>query len=146
MSATMLATFSLAVLLHLTPANAQPVAKATIPFDFSIGETKLTAGAYLIRSPIPGTVQLVRDDFRSSAEFITIGVHAPKVPAQSSLVFNRYGDSYFLSQYWSRGTPVGRQLQLSRPEREAAIGGNSPKARASAATAIRVNVALGTAR
>jgi hypothetical protein len=38
--------------------------------------------------------------------------------AESKLVFNRYGDHYFLSQIWEAGDNAGRELMKSREERQ----------------------------
>jgi len=36
----------------------------------------------------------------------------------ASLIFNRYGNEYFLSQVWAKGGSVGRGLPKTRAERE----------------------------
>ena len=43
-----------------------------------------------------------------------------EVQKQSKLVFNRYGDQYFLSQVWMAGSDTGRDLSPSRNERNLA--------------------------
>ncbi len=40
--------------------------------------------------------------------------------SESKLVFNRYGDRYFLSQVWTEGNSQGRQLLMSDREKEIA--------------------------
>ena len=120
MTTNIIAKWSLTAVLAIAPAFAQNTTKATIPFDFNVGQTKMTAGAYTVRSIAPGTIQLVRDDFKASAIVITHGVQASKAPEGAKLVFNRYGDSYFLSQVWNAGNPLGKQLPKSRPEKEVA--------------------------
>ena len=47
-------------------------------------------------------------------------VVANEIQTQSKLVFNRYGDHYFLSQVWTAGNSRGRQLLKSGREREMA--------------------------
>ena len=143
MTTKMLAKWSLTALLTLNPAFAQPIAKATIPFDFSVGGTKMTAGAYTVRSVVPGTVQLSRDDSKSSAIVITFGVQAQKPPQGASLVFNRYGNAYFLSQVWGAGNSLGKQLQQSKPERESASAASSGRL---ASAPAQVNVTLTSSR
>jgi hypothetical protein len=46
---------------------------------------------------------------------------AAKAPDQGKLVFNRYGDRYFLSEIWTAGDTSGRTLLVSKVERELAL-------------------------
>jgi hypothetical protein len=41
-------------------------------------------------------------------------------PTKARLVFNKYGDTYFLSQVWSSGYAQGSALYQSKTERELA--------------------------
>jgi hypothetical protein len=41
-------------------------------------------------------------------------------PTKARLVFNKYGDTYFLSELWSGGYAQGSALQKSKTERELA--------------------------
>jgi hypothetical protein len=43
------------------------------------------------------------------------------------LVFNRYGNQYFLSQVWAAGSDSGHQLRPSKAEREIAKNASKPK-------------------
>ena len=51
---------------------------------------------------------------------ITRPTRASEVQGESRLVFNRYGDQYFLSQVWMAGSDTGRDLFQSRNERNLA--------------------------
>jgi len=125
MTKNIIAKLSLTGLLAITPAFAQNLATATIPFDFTVGQTKMTAGAYTVRSIVPGAIQVVRDDSKASVFVITNGVQASQAPKGTSLVFNRYGDSYFLAQLWIAGNQLGKQLPKSKPEMEVARAAGS---------------------
>ena len=120
MTTNIIAKWSLTAVLAISPAFAQNNVEATIPFDFTVGKTKMTAGAYTVRSISSGTIQLVRDDSKASAFVFTQGVQVSKAPAGTKLVFNRYGDSYFLSQVWIAGNSLGKLLPKSKPEIEVA--------------------------
>ena len=74
MTTNIIAKWSLTALMAIAPAFAQNNVEATIPFDFTVGKTKMTAGAYTVRSIAPGTIQVVRDDSKASAFVITNGV------------------------------------------------------------------------
>ena len=45
---------------------------------------------------------------------------ASEPKTESKLIFNRYGDRYFLSQVWTAGNSSGRQLLKSDREKEMA--------------------------
>ena len=104
-------------------ANAQlsvPI-RAKIPFDFSLGDKKLAAGEYTF-SRLSGIADnktmLVRSEDSSTRMFqstLTAQVLTPR--NESSLVFHKYGDQYFLEQIWMHGEQVGTELPESRSER-----------------------------
>jgi len=104
-------------------ANAQlsvPI-RAKIPFDFSLGDKKLAAGEYTF-SRLSGIADnrtmLVRSEDSSTRMFQSTSVAQVLTPKnESSLVFHKYGDQYFLEQIWSSGEQEGTQLWESRTER-----------------------------
>jgi hypothetical protein len=59
-------------------------------------------------------------DGRTSALFTTMPVRSRDTQEKTSLVFNKYGDQYFLSQIWTAGGNSGRELLMPRQERELA--------------------------
>jgi len=95
---------------------------ANIPFDFSVAGKKLPAGKYWINRAQQGSgdmvVQISSTDGHSSVTRLTIPVFAYNPAKNSSLVFNRYGNDYFLSEIWPAGSATGRELPKSRAERE----------------------------
>ena len=108
-------------------ANAQTLQyrlTANIPFDFSVAGEKLPAGKYLISraqtSDGDMVVQIASKDGHSSVTRLTIPVSAKEPSKTGLLVFNRYGNEYFLSEIWPAGGVVGRELHKSRAERELA--------------------------
>ena len=104
-------------------ANAQlsnPI-RAKIPFEFNVGDKKLPAGEYtfsrlsgfsdsriMFISSVDATTRVFQSIFGSQ-------VLTPK--DQSTLVFHKYGDQYFLEQIWSSGEQEGTQVPESRSER-----------------------------
>src|SRR5687767_13840604 len=77
---------------------AQGPLKATIPFDFTIGSKSFTPGTYLLRPAVMQSVLAVQSvDGKSGAMTLTRPVQASKM-SSARLIFNRYGDQYFLSQ------------------------------------------------
>ena len=51
---------------------------------------------------------------------MTMEVLANDWQAESKLIFNRYGNHYFLSQIWTQGDNSGRELFKSQRESELA--------------------------
>ena len=108
-------------------ANAQSLnyrLTANIPFDFSVGGEKLPAGKYWInraqQSNGDTVVQIRSTDLHSNLVRFTIPVLAAAPAKNSSLVFRRYGDEYFLAEIWPMGSETGRELPKTRAERELA--------------------------
>jgi hypothetical protein len=121
---TMLSLVSMFTLCAaVASANAQltyPV-KAKIPFDFSVGDKKLPAGEYAFRR-LSGfsdsKMMLVSSADASTSVFQSTSRTQILTPKnQSTLVFHRYGDQYFLEQIWSGGEQEGTQVPESRGER-----------------------------
>ena len=124
-----LAVVGLFLAATLVPAYAQSQAiKANIPFDFFAGKGALPAGEYLIgNSTISGVLLIQRQDGRSGAFLMTQSGQKNNASGEAKLVFNCYGDQYFLSQIWRPGTDNVRQLMKSPLEREVAKNGSKPK-------------------
>ena len=108
-------------------ANAQTLQyrlTANIPFDFSAAGEKLPAGKYWIKraqtSDGDMVVQISSVDGQSNITRLTIPVSAKQPVKTGLLVFNRYGDEYFLSEIWPAGGATGRELHKSRAERDLA--------------------------
>jgi hypothetical protein len=92
-----------------------------IPFDFMVGEKKLPAGQYTIdRTNIRECLLISRIDRRANVLANTYPGRTSRKPSRVKLVFNRYGEQYFLSQVWGEGHTVAMQLSKSRAERELA--------------------------
>lgn len=103
-------------------AQAQEPMVVNIPFDFVAGNLTLPAGEYAVKAG--GTMQTLllvdRKDATASAFLNTNAAVANEIQSESKLIFNRYGDRYFLSQVWTQGSSGGRQLLKSAREKEVA--------------------------
>ena len=120
-----LLTCSLLAVVAVATSYAQepghPV-RATIPFDFSVRGKTLPAGNYEIRriSDEPDGLMIAGLNHNNRGKrvmFETEALQARKIPSKGMLVFNRYGDSYFLSEIFVSGDQEGRELHASRQER-----------------------------
>ena len=95
---------------------------ANIPFDFSVADKKLPAGKYWVnraqQSQGDMIVQIRSTKGNANVIRLTIPVNTLHPMQSASLIFNRYGNEYFLSEVWPKGGSVGRALPKTRAERE----------------------------
>jgi hypothetical protein len=108
---------TLSASLHAQTMNM----KATIPFDFRIGNTAFPSGEYSIRHS--GGVLFVAQTTgkRKGGIFMTVGEdHSETSTAPGTLEFSRYGDAYYLSKVWTPESQVARATLKSPHEKELA--------------------------
>jgi len=91
-----------------------------IPFEFVAGKLTLPAGEYRVEKLEKNSVVVLTHCTQpgASAVVMTIAAQANEPQSDSKLVFNRYGNLYFLSQYWMAGSSRGRLLLKSAREEE----------------------------
>ena len=101
-------------------AQAQESLAVNIPFDFVAGNMQLPAGEYMVKvsAPTHTLILISRKDSTASGFVNTNAAVSSEPQSESKLVFNRYGDRYFLSQVWTEGNSQGRQLLKSAREKE----------------------------
>jgi hypothetical protein len=101
-------------------ADSFNTVRANIPFGFLAGGEAFQPGAYTVAriGNDPSVLILRSPDGRKSVAFLTIGTYSPEASDNTRLVFNRYGDQYFLKEVWTVGDLTGRQLLPSSRERE----------------------------
>jgi hypothetical protein len=112
--------------LHAQMPIKQPLMRVDIPFAFVAGGVHLPAGQYRVYHPgDPYLVVIEKDDGRARAMTY---VHPSAKGADKSstkLVFNKYGDEYFLSQVW---TEADREVhQCFKCQRESTLLAGSSK-------------------
>ena len=101
---------------------------AKIPFNFSVGNSSLPAGDYSISTVLPERmIRIDSADGQHSVILKTLPNYASSPSGNSRLVFNRYGEEYFLAQVWVAGENVGRNPILSGRAMESAKKGSSPQ-------------------
>lgn len=68
---------------------------ANIPFNFTVGTKLLPAGKYTISSPSSGVVQIKSADGQIASGLVAVQSYHES-DRGTELIFNRYGDRYFL--------------------------------------------------
>ena len=122
--------FALTVLLLATAAQAQTTnVKASIPFDFVVGDHAYSAGEYTVKSLSQGSGAIRIDNADESEKGMTLSNACQKgQPANgTTLVFQRMGDSYFLYQVWTEGNTTGRELRMSKAQVQLAKNYSEPE-------------------
>jgi hypothetical protein len=112
-------------LILMPLANAQLLTyglQGNIPFEFRVGDSTFPAGKYSFSRNMTGQkIVLMRDlNYKSAgAAFSANQVEARRSVSSETptLVFHRYGKTYFLSQLWQGFGEPGAQLQQSKAER-----------------------------
>ena len=116
-----MALASLVLLLGVSSVVAQSNQQTVnIPFNFTVGDKALVAGKYVIQQNRrdSDTVWSIRSkENGSAAVLLTRPVRSNKTSDQSKLVFRRYDDLYFLSEFWTVGNQTGREIQISNREK-----------------------------
>ncbi|MEJ7617781.1 MAG: hypothetical protein WKF30_12650, partial [Pyrinomonadaceae bacterium] len=117
---------SLTVACAVTAAHARSVKtlKFHIPFNATVGKTSLPSGDYTVRvldNSASKTVVMKSDDGQHKLAIgFLLPVNSRESSAKAKLVFNRYGNQYFLSQIWESGRETGQELTKTKAEREIA--------------------------
>ena len=114
--------FGLLALVTTATAYAQvpgTALHATIPFDFRVRGKILPAGDYeisRITEQPDGLIISSLNDKHKRVVFETEAVEARRISSRSEIVFQRYGNTYFLSEIFSGTEQTGRELPPSRQE------------------------------
>jgi hypothetical protein len=99
---TLITLAALVVLLPVLSSTLQAqehmLFRVNVPFEFIAGGVHLPPGQYLAFHTTPTIIQFVREDGRAAA-WIPVKA-SPVVSGESAnqVIFNRYGETYFLAQ------------------------------------------------
>jgi hypothetical protein len=98
--------------------------RATIPFDFKVGNKEFKAGKYSVgRLPSGSTadILMIRGVDKDNKEVANFNVNNTrgKGEPKARLVFHRYGNQYFLAKVFDEESNEGAALLKSKAEREA---------------------------
>lgn len=116
---------------------------ANVPFDFYVGNSKMSAGVYTIQESNSGNAQLLvqKKGGGTGAYVFSVGADPKSSDASGKLIFHRYNDDYFLSEIWKVGNEMGHVIHPSRKELELEKGA-SQVSKASSVNSKMVTIAL----
>jgi len=122
---TLIALMVLVVAASAVSASAQTSGSArlvaSVPFEFSVANTTLPAGEYIVSFTNPATLgRALRITSKDGAQSVLIQTSNTigKIQDNARLVFHRYGDQYFLAQAWMAADDTGMNVQKSRGEKD----------------------------
>ena len=128
---------TLVFLCAFTGLNAQAQTRgaltARIPFDFYVQNQKFAAGDYAISSVSPQSNQtalVIRaKDGKAARTVIMLPkiIDAGRGNVLASLLFNRYGDEYFLAEISNPAESFGAQMARTKEERNLAQHSGKPR-------------------
>ncbi|MBS1797661.1 MAG: hypothetical protein JSS81_27815 [Acidobacteria bacterium] len=117
-----------AVFAGATAASAQDKMSFETKFDFYVGKQKLAAGKYFFEETSYGKYVLRSADTREVRLVVFNLATKNTAPAESERVlFNRYGETYFLSALFDRRDADGKQLIESGYEKRVRNGATDEK-------------------
>ena len=119
---SLLIALAFALTMYPTKAKAQITEdlEVDVPFQFHAGNSKLPPGKYFIHvldNSDLNIMEITSADGATSALFEVQGTQANSLPAKSELIFDKYGNRYFLAKLFDEGNPSGSQVLESRYEK-----------------------------
>ncbi len=103
-----------------TSAQGARLIVVHIPFEFVVGNERLPAGDYTVRRIVRDSEKalLIRGTDGSAAAIVhTNAVETKAASPRAKLTFTQYDEQYFLSQVWTPGSRIVRELTKSRLQR-----------------------------
>ncbi|MGO9240586.1 MAG: hypothetical protein ACLQBJ_07215 [Bryobacteraceae bacterium] len=119
------ATLGLLTLLATVSAFGQSGPTANIPFEFHVGNTVMPAGQYEVLQNAYRMPDVLVLQCGAGKSLVTVSILTHKVGNyearnEGKLVFNKYGETYFLSAVWP-ASGAGSALPTSKSERETTL-------------------------
>jgi len=108
-----------ALTMYSSKAQAQIIGnlEADIPFQFHAGNTELPPGKYVIHildNSDLTIMEISSADGKMSALFDVREAEANSTPARDELIFNKYGNRYFLAKLFDESNADGSAVIESR--------------------------------
>lgn len=118
---TIIVVSSLAFLPMVHAQTADHAMSVNVPFGFELGNQHFAPGVYTIKTPLSEVVEV---QGRSKASMIlAMNDQSNKPTKAAKVVFDKYGDHYFLRQIWfDAGETTYLHCPESKAEKEAKRG------------------------
>jgi hypothetical protein len=94
--------------------------QATVPFNFNVGSRVLPAGTYRIESGSSNIITLQNRNGKSAASTLVYAADSDG-SSNGKLVFNKYGNQYFLSKVLCPAAAVSAVLPVSKLEKRVRV-------------------------
>jgi hypothetical protein len=95
-------------------------AKATVPFNFTVGDQALPSGTYTIGSGMTTPNLLAIRNWDKKVNILSMGLPNQGNPGHdNTLVFHKYGNQYYLSEIRSEGASIDVRFPVSKAEKRA---------------------------
>jgi hypothetical protein len=116
-----IAIFVAATFTAAGSASAQDAGvKATVPFNFTVGNLAMPSGTYTIRESTLTPELLLMRNWDAKVNVMSVGEPTQSDPRYGDvLVFHRYGNQYFLSDIYSRGSSLNIHYPTTKAEKRA---------------------------
>jgi hypothetical protein len=91
--------------------------RATVPFDFTVGDKLLPSGTYTLQQSSSHTI-MIRNHDKPISVFSIVNQSDHRAASGGKLLFHRYGDRYFLSDILCDRANLDVQVPPSRAEKK----------------------------
>ena len=110
--------------------------RANIPYSFVVNNTTLPAGGYVITvvDPLASVLKIRSANGKTAVLFDTETVAVPGLAPHTELVFDKIGETYFLSRVFLEGDGGGNQLLKSKMQRRLEENGSIAESHSIAAS------------
>jgi hypothetical protein len=117
-STLLIGVLATGVLASASHAVAQGTAvKVTVPFAFQNGAQHLPAGTYRIDLSTEHVITLRGMTSHAAGIAMTFPEQRSKPVTVGKVVFQRYGDHYYIREVWVAGSNEGRKCVMSHEEK-----------------------------
>lgn len=127
MKRNLIGTLSLVVLSLVLNAigYAQTVAKADVPFAFTVAQKTLPSGRYIVTTDGQGVITI--QSYETGTSMISLARKELPRKTNPKLVFHQVANQYFLSQVWGAEGTAGLILRTSALEKELQMANEASK-------------------
>jgi hypothetical protein len=95
--------------------------RATVPFDFTVGNKLLPSGTYTIKEAMNTHMIVITSHDKPIAALSLVNQDGNKSPNGGKLLFHRYGGQYFLSEILCDRADLNVEIPRSKTEKRAQL-------------------------